>query len=514
MRNKWVKMALSLVLIAGLVSTFGLLGCGEKTPSVADFSASPTLGKSPLTVQFSDQSTGEISSWKWDFDSDGTVDSTNQNPTHAYSTAGTYTVSLTVTGADGADDTEVKVGYIRVGELLAGFTASPTSGIIPLTVQFTDQSVGEITSRSWNFGDGGTSTAQNPSHTYSTNGTYSVTLTVTGPAGSDEHVGATIEAGAVPQLQPATWKLSHGFPATGLRGKVANKFKELIEQVTGGKIKVDIYPNGTLFSAGNAPQALINGSVDVTFDPPYYWGTRIPWIPFLYLWGLFDSFEHATGVYTDPDWAVAMQERFGPVGAKYLGMTAESSLSLYVTNKAAVTDFKQMAGWKDGIPQGSGTNAGLIYIGFELVQVPWGQEQAALATGMIETYAMSLTSAVAYHSWEYAKYAIAGSLLTGSLIAMNPGVWNGLPAYWQNVIMTQVMPQVIKYANDEGKATEAGEIAQMTAGVQGVGGAFNTMTVAQMTTMREAQLKLDIVKAQMWDAGETIVDLILNWKPS
>ena len=65
------------------------------------------------------------------------------------------------------------------------FSASPTSGIQPLTVSFTDQSTGDITSWSWSFGDGEISTDQNPTHTYNTAGTYTVSLTVTGPGGSD-----------------------------------------------------------------------------------------------------------------------------------------------------------------------------------------------------------------------------------------------------------------------------------------------------------------------------------------
>jgi hypothetical protein len=67
----------------------------------------------------------------------------------------------------------------------ADFTASPTRGVAPLTVHFTDRSTGEITSRHWAFGDGATSTLQNPSHTYSDPGAYSPTLTVTGPEGEE-----------------------------------------------------------------------------------------------------------------------------------------------------------------------------------------------------------------------------------------------------------------------------------------------------------------------------------------
>jgi hypothetical protein len=75
--------------------------------------------------------------------------------------------------------------YFSISAPIADFTANPTSGRNPLTVNFSDQSTGNVTSRSWSFGDGGTSTEQNPSHTYSKPGTYTVSLTVSGPGGSD-----------------------------------------------------------------------------------------------------------------------------------------------------------------------------------------------------------------------------------------------------------------------------------------------------------------------------------------
>ena len=68
---------------------------------------------------------------------------------------------------------------------VANFSGTPTTGEVPLTVNFTDASTGEITSWEWSFGDGGSSTEQDPNYTYVSAGTYTVSLTVTGPSGSD-----------------------------------------------------------------------------------------------------------------------------------------------------------------------------------------------------------------------------------------------------------------------------------------------------------------------------------------
>ncbi len=152
----------------------------------ASANATPTSGNAPLGVQFTDTSTGSVTGWHWDF-GDGST-STQQNPLHTYTTAGTYDVVLTVTGPGNMEDSRTYPDLVSVqgsSGPVADFSASRTEGLLPLTVQFTDLSVGSVTSWSWDFGDGTTSTLENPSHTYSTRGLYTVQLTATSAGGSD-----------------------------------------------------------------------------------------------------------------------------------------------------------------------------------------------------------------------------------------------------------------------------------------------------------------------------------------
>ena len=137
-------------------------------PPVADF----TFEVSALSALFSDTSTGTPTAWVWDFGDGATT--TKQNPMHTYAAAGTYTVSLTVTAAGGQSSKRKFVAVEAGDPLLANFSFT-VSG---LTVLFADSSIGTPTSWSWDFGDGKSSTARNPSHTYARAGTYTVTLTV------------------------------------------------------------------------------------------------------------------------------------------------------------------------------------------------------------------------------------------------------------------------------------------------------------------------------------------------
>ncbi|WP_235855611.1 PKD domain-containing protein [Methanofollis fontis] len=154
---------------------------------VADFSADVTTGKLPLTVTFIDNSIDAVS-WAWDIDNDGVIDYTDQNPVHVYTDPGTYSVSLTVTSEDGLIDSLLREAYITVEQIdppVADFEVSITTGIAPLTVQFTDCSAGSPTAWAWDFSDGATSDNQNPQHIYSDAGTFDVSLTVTNSGGSD-----------------------------------------------------------------------------------------------------------------------------------------------------------------------------------------------------------------------------------------------------------------------------------------------------------------------------------------
>ena len=120
--------------------------------------------------------------YKWLF-GDGNT-SLVESPEHTYVVAGDYTVELIASNTD-FTDTLIKANYISVAwpAPVAKFVASPTTGIDPLMVEFTDSSKNAQTWR-WNFGDGETSIDQNPSHIF-TKGAYSIELLVTNPSGNN-----------------------------------------------------------------------------------------------------------------------------------------------------------------------------------------------------------------------------------------------------------------------------------------------------------------------------------------
>ncbi len=168
---------------------------GNQAPA-AGFTSSCT----DLDCAFTDGSTddGSVTGWQWDF-GDG-ASSNQQNPSHLYTDPGVYTVGLTVTdneGRTGSVSQQVTAGTLPNQNPAADFSASCTE----LSCGFTDQSTdsdGTVDGWSWSFGDGATSTARNPTRTYASAGTYTVTLTATDNLGATDQRSAPVTVTAPP----------------------------------------------------------------------------------------------------------------------------------------------------------------------------------------------------------------------------------------------------------------------------------------------------------------------------
>ncbi|MBN1924691.1 MAG: PQQ-binding-like beta-propeller repeat protein [Prolixibacteraceae bacterium] len=166
----------------------GNINYSEQYPVTACFSVSPKSGFFPLEVQFTDTSKGEITSWLWDF-GDG-ANSNEQNPLHTYSEEGNFGVKLTVSNEEYTHSL-YKDNYIKVYDslkIIPDFTMDIEEGPAPLNVKFSDTSIGIPTIWKWVFGDGDTSTIQNPEHIFEHPGSYLVMLIVSNEYQTDSIV--------------------------------------------------------------------------------------------------------------------------------------------------------------------------------------------------------------------------------------------------------------------------------------------------------------------------------------
>jgi PKD repeat protein len=182
--------------------------------------ASFTYTKNGLEVTFdgtgSSDADGSIANYNWDFgDGNGGFGS---GPTHTYSDSGSYLVRLTVTDGDGAKDSEFQTITVSSTATGGGTNNPPTADFTytksGLEVSFTDQSTdsdGSVIQWNWDFGDGNTSSAQNPTHTYGSDGNYTVTLTAFDDSTEIDSYSQTISVSATNQPPTAsfTWSATN-----------------------------------------------------------------------------------------------------------------------------------------------------------------------------------------------------------------------------------------------------------------------------------------------------------------
>ena len=167
---------------------------------VAAFTApSVAACQAPLTVNFQDQSTN-AATWQWSF-GDGTT-STDQNPVHTYNDYGTYDVKLIVSSGFGCADSIIKTAFVKIINPQIAIPSLPAAGCIPFTINPvpTITTADAVTSYLWDFGDGATSTLQNPTHTYPTQGTYTVRLIITTSTGCTDTllINNAVRVGSLP----------------------------------------------------------------------------------------------------------------------------------------------------------------------------------------------------------------------------------------------------------------------------------------------------------------------------
>ncbi len=178
-----------VVYVGSSNGNINAIGTLPLNPPVADFTAGVTSGAAPLNVTFTDTSTGVVTTRFWRF-GDGSTAWANGTPSisHTYLYPGTFNVSLTAGNVD-SQDTATKTGYIQVTPSgrppSVRFSAMPALGNAPMNVRFTDRSTGSPILWDWDFGDGNSSSEQNPGHTFTTAGRYRVTLTAYNSGGSD-----------------------------------------------------------------------------------------------------------------------------------------------------------------------------------------------------------------------------------------------------------------------------------------------------------------------------------------
>lgn len=256
----------------------------SSNPPSCEFSGTPLSIMEGETVTFTDLSTEYPTTWSWSFTGGTPATSTQASPVITYTTAGTYAVTLYVENSNG-NDTETKTAYITVttntNAPTPDFTADMTSIIEGASVNFTDLSINNPQSWSWNFEGGTPSTSdiQNPTNiVYNTAGIYQVTLSATNGNGTNSEIKTayinvnipeSCEAGAT---NSSVWEYIDGFSCGSINNQSTGLSTDGYEDYT--SISTDIFVGDTYTATvtiGNAyttdqVYAWVDWNMDSDFD--------------------------------------------------------------------------------------------------------------------------------------------------------------------------------------------------------------------------------------------------------
>jgi PKD repeat protein len=216
-------------------------------PLLVSAIASPTSGTAPLSVNFTGSASGGSPPYSYNWTYGDGQSSSSQNPSYTYFSAGDYMATLTVTDSQGTNsDKSVSINVtspLPPLQLTASASALPTSGQPPLLVNFIGSASGGLAPYSylWNFGDGSSSTVQNPTHTYSVMGIYAATLTVTDKNAASASATVIITVSTISAFNLSITSET-GAPAPG-EGGTTNPSPGNHSYAVGGTAEVRSIPN-------------------------------------------------------------------------------------------------------------------------------------------------------------------------------------------------------------------------------------------------------------------------------
>lgn len=260
----------------GTKTKSGSVNVLTNSPSV-DFSATPTSGTAPLTVNYSDRSAGTVSSRSWSFPGGTPSTSTAANPVVVYNTAGNYDATLTVNGtATTTKQSIISVNSpqpltVSISHCSNYYFVNCAGSYNQYSFVYFDSNISggsPLYNYYWNFGDGNTSTTSTPVNTYSTSGTITVTLTVTDRNGATATASTSVNIASVTPTINANWNVT-GVDSNGdgLTYLSAGEGSLTFTDASAGNVNFSTVEYYWDFGTGSYPRfAYTKGPHEVCFD--------------------------------------------------------------------------------------------------------------------------------------------------------------------------------------------------------------------------------------------------------
>ncbi|UCG82605.1 MAG: TRAP transporter substrate-binding protein DctP [Dehalococcoidia bacterium] len=256
-----------------------------------------------------------------------------------------------------------------------------------------------------------------------------------------------------------TLKFPYQYPVDSGYGEVNELFAELVEEYTDGRVIVEVFPRSTLVRGDAEFDAVKTGLADVVNVNAYYLSAyNFDFLAFVWD-GHWESWEHGFAVMDDgrvPQQLLqGLEQAEAPVEA--LGWTPGPQITaMYITKDKEIKRWKDVEGYRVGVPEGGGSSPVIDYSGVIVVPLSYEEQYTAWTQGVIDAIMCAPSQAVELRFYEIGNHAL---IYTFSFMIdwflMNEGTWNSLPADIQNIILNQVMPEVMAFAREKMPEVEA-----------------------------------------------------------
>jgi len=286
-----------------------------------------------------------------------------------------------------------------------------------------------------------------------------ITTLIAGAVGcGGGEAGPTPGGGAdpTPAVKPITLKLVSSTPAESTGGQVNVRFAELVEEYTGGRVEIDIFPGSQLFPATEQWEAVTTGAVDLMADTTYYLRGVVPDVLAFYLEGLFINYEHLYSVLEDSEVPRILADKFEEAGpVKLLGLAPTSMGGCVINSVKETQSLADLKGLKTQSSPGAPPLPLYEYTGMVAVPVAFEELTAAFIQGVINGVQVppdTITSLRLYETGKHALCRPAWGITTA--ILTNEKSWERLPADIQDIILNQVMPEAYEYQKNSYREAE------------------------------------------------------------
>jgi C4-dicarboxylate-binding protein DctP len=271
---------------------------------------------------------------------------------------------------------------------------------------------------------------------------------IAGTAGcGDEETTPAPDNGVMPTLtpEPITLKMISASPGTG--AQAYSYFADLVEDYTDGRVLIDFYPNSQLFPGTEQWEALVTGAVDILADSTYWFRNAVPDVLVFYVDGLWESYEHAYAVLEESELPRELAERLEEAApVKILGIQPTTGLMCILNSVKETEQLKDLEGLRAQAQPGFPASPIYDYIGMVPVPIAVEEVSTAFIQGILDAVQYPPATMRDLRLYEIGKHALCRySMFVTSAVVMNNSSWEILPADIQDIILTEVMPEVYEY---------------------------------------------------------------------